>query len=455
MQRGTGTSLSAAARLAALASTLVLVSLAAPANAAPVGSLPPITDPAPFGCLPATPGDTVGGRYLVCTNDPSSSDPAQREPYLEELTRLTELAVAGDQIHIAMYNWWYRKVDQPTYDYSEMYDFTHALIDAADRGVGVHIALDEHSDPDHYADIDVPGLAQPWDELSVAANVDFVSCGETTATDSLCLQTPGNDSAIQHNKLFLFRLGGTKHVLVSSANLGAPGMGDQYQNLVGIRDDVRLYDFFADYYRRLVDNDWDGWTTAADRRSNGDANPFTGVVETRGYVYPHPKPEDTVANILGKVQSCPSSGDRKIWLAEPSIKNSRLTANDNQLLDLLTSLVNLGCGVKIITKSVDDPADPDDVFSTLTSTGAEVVTVSCLHSKYIIVDAVSNGMNGGDPGSREYVWTGSSNLGPGSAWSSANSNVWVEQHDVVRAYVSNFTAIWNRNYAGEPDPSCT
>ncbi len=430
-----------------LVTGVLLTSSTGTASAAVDQPLPTITDPPPFGCT-----SSPDGRYKVCMNDPASTDPAQQEPVLPELTRLTKLTQSGDTIRIAMFNWWYKKNGQ-SFDDSKMQEFTAEVIAAKNRGVTVQVVLDDHSDPAENTELN--GMTQPWDELEAALGSSFVSCGTDGNDDSRCLINPAANTGINHNKLSLFNISGTKYSVVSSDNFGAKGMYDMYQNAVEVVGDDKLYEHYYAYWDKLKNNNWGTWTTANNRTENGSLNPTSGVVETKGYVYPHPEFADSVANILGGVTACPSSGNRKIWLAFPNIDKARLDANGGRLQNLLTKLADpqgMKCSVKLLTQDNNLNAS---TRTALQNTKAEIVDVPCLHSKYLIVDATSEDMNGNNPAPRELVWTGSSNLGDGSAWTAANSNILVEQHDVVRKYVSNFTAMWNRNYQPSViDPAC-
>jgi len=155
---------------------------------------------------------------------------------------------------------------------------------------------------------------------------------------------------------------------------------------------------------------------------------------------------------LNDVTACPDSGNRKIWISMSVVTENRLTANNNALQNRLTELSGMGCAVKFL---IDDNVTAA-TRSRLTGTGAEVVVVESLHHKFLIVDAESRGLGGEPAALRERVWTGAMNLSWSSAWRDGEAAVLVEQHEMVRAYVSHFTCVWNRNRidGGINDDSC-
>jgi phosphatidylserine/phosphatidylglycerophosphate/cardiolipin synthase-like enzyme len=439
--------------LAATLVTAVLIGgLATPAQASEP-ALSTITDPPPFGCVESNANPSLN-RFSVCTND-ATGETVDDSIIVDELTRLVErTAGPGDSIRISMFQWWYRKDTTPTFDYSHIHDLTHAVIDAyVERDVDVEVLIDNVSDPAWNSEIDLPGLAQPFDELTAALGSRVTVChrdGPGTYPSD-CLDA-GNDNAINHNKFFLFEIDGDVHTVITSANL-VPAVQLSYNNLLHVRWDQPLYDFFLDYWNRIKANSWSGWTTGADREALGGVVPATGLIHTKGYVFPRTTYEDPFLAVLNRVTACPDPYNRKIWISMSAVSAERLNANGNALRDRLTALTNMGCAVKFV---VDDAVD-STARAIITNTGATLVVANSLHHKFLIVDATATGPDGEPAAPREFVWTGAMNLSWSSAWRDGESAIVVDDNErVVRSFASHFTCIWNRNRidGGDDDDSC-
>jgi hypothetical protein len=441
--------------LTALAScALLLVPLATSAtataaeNAQAPPALPAVTDPAPFGCIESDP-DPTHNRFTVCTNDVTGRS-APDAVVVDELKRLVDRTNGpSDRIRISMFQWWYYKNTNPPFDYDRLHALTHAIIDAANqRNVDVEILIDDVSDPDENPELQVDGLTQPFTELQQALGDRVTVCDD----DSFCLRN-GNENAINHNKFFLLQIDGVEHVVLTSTNL-VPNAQSAYENLIHIRWDTALYNFFLGYWERLRAGSWQGWDTAAARERLGGVVPADGTIKTKGYAYPryHRESNDTVLQILGGIEACPDPYNRKVWVSMSGVTMNRLADFDNAMLDRFAQLTGMGCAVKFL---VDD-AVPTDVRSALQNRGVDLVVVPYLHHKFIVVDAVSESMSGGPAVPREFVWTGAHNLSWSSAWRDGEGAVWVEQPRVVRSYVSHFTCVWNRNRVdgGDDDSAC-
>lgn len=412
------------------------------ANASAAGA----DDPSPFGCHESN-SDPSHDRFTVCTNDVTGRS-ASDAVVVDELTRLVDRADGpSDQIRISMFQWWYQTTGNTSFDYQHLYALTHAVIDAATkRDVDVRILIDDISDPAKNSDLDVPGLTQPFTELTQALGSRVTVCGE----DSGCLRN-GNDNAINHNKFFLLDIDGTEHVVLTSTNL-VPWAQIAYENLVHIRWDGKLYDFLHGYWERLQAGSWEGWTTAADREHLGSVVPADGRVETKGFVFPRydKAANDPILQMLNGITACPDSSDRKIWVSMSMVTMARI--DQYGILDRIGQLSGMGCAVKFLVNQ----GTPADVLQALRGEGAQVVTVPREHHKFIVVDATSRGMDGQASAPREFVWTGSHNLSWASAWRDGEAAAWVEQHEVVRAYVSHFECVWDRNRVdgGNDDDGC-
>ena len=224
-------------RLSAFA-FLSAVAITVPATAAAASE----TEPAetPQGC-------SVHGSVELCLTDPPGAEDGRDRLVEERLSEITKSAKDGDSIRGSMYTW-----TRPA--------LAEELVAAKDRGVDVKIVLDgvnKADNNDGYKTLNDGG-------------VPLTNC------DNSCL-----GSNINHTKYFLFEIGDTKSVVLTSSNL-TTAQTELYNNLLKVDGDAKLYDFYIGFWERMNAESWtfDGVTW------DDEDKVVTGDSGAAGYVYP-------------------------------------------------------------------------------------------------------------------------------------------------------------------------
>ena len=229
----------------------------------------------------ATPAQAQGGAlagcrsgtgYEVCFNDPTGGVP-ERTVLFRRLRALIKLADSGDRVHVAMFSWTEkgRKV-------------TKALVAARRRGA------------------EVAGVA---DSGAEAAQLDALRAGGVSVQVCVYSCTSHDPLSIQHVKLFLLRIDGGKHTVVSTSNLTGRQRDELANDFVHSSADDELYDYYLDYWVRLYARNWVFWGNSArvQRTSRGN----TAMVFQR-------TDRDPVVRILRGVRRC-TAEHGKVWVA--------------------------------------------------------------------------------------------------------------------------------------------
>ena len=197
----------------------------------------------------------------------------QKAVLFRRLRALIGQAGNGDAVSVAMYSWTEkgRKV-------------TSALVNARRRGATVNVVADSVADKKQLDTLRAGG---------VGVSVCVYSC---TSHDPL---------SIQHAKLFLLRIGGRKHTVVSTSNLTGRQRDELANDFVHSTADDELYDYYAGYWFRLWAHNWLllGESGRVKRTSAGN----TAMVFERDDT-------DPVVNILRSVKRC-TKGHAKVWVA--------------------------------------------------------------------------------------------------------------------------------------------
>lgn len=364
---------------------------------------------------PAAAADVQAGcgvnahRVESCLNDPE--DPAKRSVLIDRLIELVDRTGKDDHIRIAMYVW---RNDDP-----KLTTFTNKLIEAKNRGAKVRILLDVRSKKNN---------RPTFDRLKSTFGKRLQVCNSDASTTAKRCLTRGG---IQHNKLFLFDIDGQRTTVVSSINL-TPAISTRYNNMVVLRDDAKLYDFYLRYFKRMREGSWSGWDTPGERVAKGSGG------RTRGNVYPQVGSHDTVANILRAITDC-RAGARKVSLLVNKFDKDRITKG-TRLRKALEGLDNQ-CDVRVLSSNPDDGVRR--ILNGIDGVRARHYKATPNHhSKYVLVDAQIRDLIGDGPrAERKYVWTGSLNMTQGP-WTSANSNVLVRGPETYAVYRSQFERLW-------------
>lgn len=313
----------------------------------------------------AVSGCTSSGNYEVCFNDPAAHSGS--DPLIENrLRELTQSAKSGDTIRGSMFNW-------------TRAGLATDLVAAKNRGVDVKMVLDGQNKADGNAGYTV----------LVDGGVPVTSCPNSSG----CL-----GSNINHNKLFLFQLGGVKHSVLTSANLSKAQTG-QYNNLIKITDPA-LYDYFLGYWNRENIRSWtyDGVTWKDD-----DKVGYGSATATKAYVYP--RTSDNLYGILSNVTKCSTDGngdgnsDRKVWIAQSLFTKARESVRNK-----LAALAKMGCDVRVVVADRETELWVQAANSGGDLNDGKVGRVTNTHNKLVLIDAYYAGKW------QDVVFTGSHNL---------------------------------------------
>lgn len=329
----------------------------------------------------AAAGCTAGEPFEVCFNDPTG-DAASQNLLVTRLRQYIAAAGRGDHIRVAMYSW--------TLD-----GIAAELARAKKRRADVRVVVDKSS----------------------ASKTPVRRLRKAKIPVTVCRGSCTSGRGINHVKLFLFNVGGVRDVVVTSSNLTGKQRSALFNDLIRVRDDARLYAFYASYWRRLNAHSWRGWGDAQ-REAQGDRG-------TRGYAFQRTD-GDTVARILDGVTGC-RKDDKKIWMAMALFSRARAAVQQR-----LQRLDAMGCNVKLIIGP--------KVGRAFASRGlkASKVRTRSIHHKLLLIDARYEGRW------QEVVFTGSHNLtGPALT---TNDEIWlrVENPFVFGAYRAHYDQLWGQ-----------
>lgn len=333
-------------------------------------------------------GCSTSGAYEVCFNDPAAHSGS--DPLIENrLRELARSAGSGDTIRGAMYTW-------------TRAGLAEDLVAAKNRGADVRVVLDGHNQTDGNA-----GYTVLRD-----GGVPVTSC-----SNDGCI-----GSNINHNKLFLFDIGGAKQSVLTSANLSKAQTG-WYNNLIRITD-AGLYDYYLGYWNRMNAQSWtyDGVTWHDD-----DKVGYGSGTATKAYVYP--RGTDNVLGVLGNVTKCSTDGngdgnsDRKIWIAQSLFTSARESVR-NKLADL----ADMGCDVRVVVADRETELWVQASNSGGNLNDGKVGRVTNSHNKLLLIDAYYAGKW------QDVVFTGSHNLTGTSLKTNDEALVRVTDYFVFKQY---------------------
>ena len=308
----------------------------------------------------------------------------------EELAALLELAEPGSAVHAAVYTW-------------SRGNMAEAFIAAHQRGVDVRLLIGSE-----FAAVETLKEALPDGHVYVCRRG-----GDPSGCHG------GN---INHNKFFLFsRLtDGSRDVVVqSSANLTNPQLG-QNNNFVVIRDDLRLYHAFRQYWHDLsrdVD-DLDYYVTAeGDEGTKAYFLPRASATSATGE-------RDPVYAIFDDID-CSAGSELRIGQARWS--NAR-----RGIAHKAAELQESGCNVEVVVR---DEHTGDDTAQILEDGGVELTFYPLIHSKYWLVDGVYRGERA------RIVWTGAMNFTGSGLRSNDEAFVQIDDDELYDAYLEDWRAM--------------
>ena len=323
-------------------------------------------------------------------SSPSSDEDSSME---DEVIRLIRMAASGSQIRLSMYEWTRLR-------------FVTPLGDAADRGVDVRGVLDGS----HPSESVVAALLERLgaDRVHRCVHADYSAC---------------IGDRINHNKFFLFSelTDGSRDVVVqSSANLNA-GQVRRHNNLVIVRGDRALYDFYMAYWNDL----------RAGRRDLNYYRSIMGDSGTKAYFYPRAA-GDTILSVIDNVHCDPGATVR---VAMAFFTNGR-----DDVASALADLRRAGCDVQVIIGSYD--SSPGTRVASLLRAGGVPVSVAPpdalnVHSKYMIINA----RYGEGAAIERLVFTGSHNYTSPALRRNDEALMRVADPDIYEAFWDNWHTI--------------
>lgn len=366
---------------AVLSAMFLVATIPAPA-AAPIHASQALERASGTGCVDA-------GRHTVCRTDPRGGKDAS---IVAEIAAQIDRTGEGDTVRAAVYQWTLKGGVRPVAD---------AMVRAKRRGVDVKVVLGTLSSK--------PSMNDPVKRLFRNAGIAVAQCR------TACLPNrDGRRAGPDHNRFFLIERDGAPTVVTTSFSF-TPFHLTQAHNLLAVRGDRGLHDFYSAYWRRLYKGSWNGWGEK-DKAGSGDG--------TRVWVFP--RVTDPVAAQLRQVTGC-GEGDR-VWVGHANFQPNR-----PEVRDQLRRVKGLGCQVRVVVldKDSNDPAWIER------ATGPGSVRVHGDHrNKFLIVQAEFNGQD------RSLVWTGTHNLSGNSLKNADDNLLRVGDEAVVGVYVDYFRRLW-------------
>jgi phosphatidylserine/phosphatidylglycerophosphate/cardiolipin synthase-like enzyme len=333
-------------------------------------------------------------------NDPYGSA-AEQDAIKDHIISTVHATPPGETIRAALY----ALTDQ---------DYTDALVDAHQRGVGVRVVLDSK-----------------YSERPASQNL-IAALGRDTSQASwvtVCHQAGaciahGGVNPINHNKFFLFTRVGTgpvaNHVVLqTSANETALNTEKYFNNAYTVVGNRRLYDAYLGYFDDLAamvgNNAY--FTT-------GRAGPYTY------YFFPQ-EAGDVVVDILGDV-TC--TGNHRVGTPDGRsiVRVAAFALHRAGVADALIALAGAGCRVELLYAESNQVEKLTDVPN-LDLRRLKTDDGYLVHSKYFLIE-------GGHAGHREQklTFTGSHNLDFSSLRENDEAMMRIDGDEAHDAYRANF-----------------
>ncbi len=285
-------------------------------------------------------GDLAGcsarGGYEVCFNDPTGPRPVQHQVLFRRLRALIDTAKAGDAINVAMFTWT-----------KEGRNVTKALVAAKQRGADVAVVLDNSADGEQKNALRAGGV-----DLSVCKR----GC------------TSNEKGSILHAKLFLLRIGGRKHTVVSTSNLTGRQRDDLANDFVHTSADDELYEYLLGYWVRLRIRNW-LFLPRVKRTAAGNT----------AYVFDRDHDDDPVVRILRSVKRC-TKGHAKVYVAMALFTRPRV----QKALRFLRK--RRKCNVRMVIDPKNATGGVDEAFAQKGLADGRVRKWP-VHHKLLIIDA--------------------------------------------------------------------
>ncbi|MFD3311310.1 phospholipase D-like domain-containing protein [Streptomyces sp. NPDC058694] len=355
------------------------------------------------------------------------------------LIELTNAALPGSTIKVAVYHVWEASV-------------VNALVAARNRGVDVQVLLDESSISDRPTNTAYGTLAS-----GLGTDRTQGSYVATCPENKSCLGDPKFGQSIMHNKFWLFSaVKGATNVVVETTSNSTPSAHTKFFNdALLLPNNPTMYDAYADYFDTMVAQDWESWNYRTVSNGLYKAYFFPRAGNTRA--------TDTVYSILNNV-TCKykdTAGVTQSTRVRVAIfKITRLA-----IAEKLVSLKKAGCSVSIVYAESDSAKSSGGTKGTwekLHTTGGPTVrcynddrdplnpgqklsTPYIIHSKYILIDGMYDGVK------NKVSFTGSGNYTGPALRENDESIVKVDDDAVHDMYKVHFDRVAKAAYPGTAD----
>ncbi|MGI5480539.1 phospholipase D-like domain-containing protein [Streptomyces lavendofoliae] len=352
---------------------------------------------------------------------------AEREAIRGRLLTYIGTAAPASDIKVAMYHLWDEGV-------------ARALADAhTERGVDVQVMLD-HTSAASTSDTSYAILASALG--TDRARPSFVG---TCPQRQSCLGDPGalSGNGINHNKFWLFSQveGAADLVVQSSSNMSPSAYSRMWNNAFVLPSNAPLYTAYADYFSKLKEMDWQGWSY-----STTTSGPY------KAYFFPYPgsgNAQDTIWNILDNVTCKYTSGG---IARQTKVRVAVLKITRQGVAQKLTDLQRAGCAVEVVYAEADSlagsggtsagtwealhaPGGPSVRCHNWDEDGNPNTTNSVIHSKYLLIDGMYDGVVD------KLLWTGSHNYSGPALRENDEALLKVDVTAHHDAYVANFAQV--------------
>ncbi|MFC8670844.1 MULTISPECIES: phospholipase D-like domain-containing protein [Streptomyces] len=355
------------------------------------------------------------------------------------LIELTNAALPGSTIKVAVYHVWEASV-------------VNALVAAKNRGVDVQVLLDESSISDRPTNTAYGTLAS-----GLGTDRTQGSYVATCPENKSCLGDPKFGQSIMHNKFWLFSaVKGATNVVVETTSNSTPSAHTKFFNdALLLPNNPTMYDAYADYFDTMVAQDWESWNYRTVSNGLYKAYFFPRAGNTRA--------TDTVYSILNNVtckykDTAGVTQSTKVRVA--IFKITRLA-----IAEKLVSLKKAGCSVSIVYAESDSAKSSGGTAGTwekMHTTGGPTVrcynddrdplnpgqklsTPYIIHSKYILIDGMYDGVK------NKVSFTGSGNYTGPALRENDESIVKVDDDAVHDMYKVHFDRVTKAAYPGTAD----
>ncbi|MFG2646974.1 phospholipase D-like domain-containing protein [Streptomyces sp. NPDC048436] len=364
-------------------------------------------------------------------NDPKGT-PEQQYAIRTRLIELTDSAVPGSTIKVAVYHVWEASV-------------VDALVRAKDRGVHVQMLLDESSRSDRPTNTSYSTLA-----AALGTDKNKSSFVTLCPAHKSCLGDPQYGQSIMHNKFWLFsQVEGARDVVVQTTSNSTPSAHTKFYNdALQLPNNPMMYEAYADYFTDMIGKDWRNWDyrTVTDGLYKAYFFPRSGTVNET----------DTMYSVLNNVQC--NYKDASGVARHTNIRASIFKITRQQIADKLVSLKKAGCTVSILyaeTDSAKSQGGSPGTWETLHKSGGptvrcfnddrdplhpgtKLVTPYIIHSKYLLIDGMYDGKR------NKLSFTGSQNYTAPALRENDEAIVKVDDdsvHDVYRGHFDRVRAV--------------